>query len=364
MKKLVVQGMVVVTIALSAVLVAQQAQQAKPAAPAAPASMPLGTPGPNIPAGKAPEQGYVPDGWYPHEGGLLKYRVAIRFGLEPVQTPSWYGGGRMSDVANDAQGNVYVIQRGEAADPVCVLDPTGKFLRGWGKGMFGSGHGIRVDREGNVWTVDTVTQQILKFTSDGKLLQSWGQLKVAGTDKANTFNRPTNVGWDSQGNTYISDGYGNSRVVKLDKSGKYLMEWGTPGDGPSQFRLPHVVAVDSKDRIYISDRENNRIQIFDTNGKLIKIWTHVGSVQSIFITPKDEIWLNTHRNNTENIVFDTLEGRLMKLDLESGKILASAECPGHGMSVSPNGDIFVASLTGNVFRWYPYEAKWPQKPAK
>ena len=97
---------------------------------------------------------------------------------------------------------------------------------------------------------------------DGKLLQTLGTKGVAGSD-AKTFNRPTDIAWDSKGNLYVSDGYSNTRVVKFDKSGNYVTAWGTPGSGPGQFRVPHSIGVDSKDRVYVSDRENNRIQIFD-----------------------------------------------------------------------------------------------------
>ena len=97
------------------------------------------------------------------------------------------------------------------------------------------------------------------------------------------------------------------------------MTWGTPGSGPGQFQTVHSIGFDSKDRAYVSDRENNRIQIFDTSGKLIKIWNHLGSTQGIWISPKDEMYILTHRNNVENITADTLAGRLMKIDLESGK---------------------------------------------
>ncbi len=325
----------------------------------APQALPSGQPGPHQPAGKAPEQGYVPDGWAPHEGALLKYRVEIRFGEEPDTMPDGFKFGRASAVTTDAQGNVYAFQRGLKADPIVVFDSTGKYLRSWGKGLFGNPHGIRVDRAGNVWVTDNSDHQVFKFSNDGKLLQTWGRKGVAGTDDK-TFNRPTDIAWDSQDNVYISDGYGNSRVVKLDKTGKYVMAWGTPGDGPGQFRIPHSVAIDSKDQVYVSDRENNRIQIFDVNGKLLKIWTHLGCTQGIFITPRDEMWVITHRNNSENITYDTLAGRLMKIDLVTGRILGSMESPGHELTVAADGAVYVASLTGNIFKWSP-DPRWPQR---
>jgi DNA-binding beta-propeller fold protein YncE len=310
---------------------------------------------------KAPDQGWVGEGWYPHEGGVLKYKVQIRFGVERQagvaedqwkQMPQGWMFGRVSAVANDAQSNVYVLHRNTTIDPVVVFDANGNFLRSWGKDVVGDPHGIRVDRENNVWVVDRAGQ-ILKYTTEGKLLMTIGIKGQKGTDEK-TFNLPTDVAWDSQGNTYIADGYGNSRVVKFDKNGKFLMTWGTPGSGPGQFQTVHSIGFDSKDRAYVSDRENNRIQIFDTNGKLIKTWNHLGSTQGIWISPKDEMYILTHRNNVENITADTLAGRLMKIDLESGKVLGSMESPGHSVNGSPNGDIFVGSLTGNVLRWMPH----------
>ena len=117
--------------------------------------------------------------------------------------------------------------------------------------------------------------------------------------------------------------------------------------------LPHSVAVDSNGMVYVSDRENNRIQIFDANGKFQRQWTHLGATQNIFITPKDEMWIITHRDNIENITYDTLAGRIMRIDLATGKILGAMESPGHWLNVSSTGEIFIGSLTGNVFRWYP-----------
>ena len=329
-----------------------------PSQPRAP--LPLGVPGPNTPTGKAPEQGYVPDGWYPHAGSLLKYSVQIRFGEEPETMPPGMKFGRVSGVTTDTEGNVYVFKRDPATDPLVVFDSQGTYLRSWGKGMFGRPHGLRVDRESNVWATDDAGHQVFKFTREGKLLLTLGAKGVAGSD-AKTFNRPTDLAWDSRGNLYVADGYVNTRVVKFDKTGTYLAVWGTAGDQPGQFRVPHSIAVDSKDRVYVSDRENNRIQIFDSDGDLIKIWGHLGCTQSLFITPKDEMWILTHRNNSENLTYDTLAGQLMKIDLESGTILGALESPGHMMTVANTGDIYVASLTGNVFKWQPADKWWPAR---
>lgn len=298
-------------------------------------------------------------GWNSHEGGLLKYRVNIRFGEEPDTMPEGWKFGRVSAVATDSSGQVYAFQRGPKADPVVVFDPKGKYLRSWGKGMFGNPHGLRVDRADNVWVTDNGDHQVMKFTREGKLLLTLGIKGKAGTDE-HTFNRPTDIAFTPNGDFYVSDGYGNSRVVKFSKEGKYLLTWGKRGTGPGEFNIPHSVAVDAKGTVYVSDRENNRIQIFDGNGKFLRQWRHLGATQNIFITPRDDLWIITHRDNIENITYDTLAGRIMHIDIASGKILGSMESPGHWIHRSAAGEIFIGSLTGNIFRWYP---GWLDKPA-
>lgn len=293
-------------------------------------------------------------GIHPHEGGLLRYKVQIRFGEEPEETmPANWRFGRVSAVATSPDaGEVYVFQRGKHADPVVVFDAKGKYLRSWGKGLFGNPHAIRTDRDGNVWITDNGNHQVMKFTPKGELLLSLGVRGQAGAD-AKTFNRPTDIAWAPNGDFYVSDGYGNSRVVKFAKNGKYLTAWGRRGTGPGEFNLPHSVAVDAKGQVYVADRENNRIQIFDSDGKYLREWKHTGSTQNIFITPAGELWLMTYRDAVEIRTYDTLSGRLMKVDAGTGKILGSIETPGHWIDVARSGDIFVGSLTGNVFRFTP-----------
>lgn len=291
-------------------------------------------------------------GWYPHEGGLLKYRVQIRFGLEPETMPSGWSFGRVSAVATDASGRVYVFQRGKQADPIVVFDPQGKFLRSWGRGMFGNPHGMRIDRDQNVWVTDNGDHQVMKFTREGRLLLTLGIKGKAGTDDK-TFNRPTDIAFGPSGDVFVSDGYGNSRVVKFSKDGKYLMAWGKRGTGPGQFHIPHSIGIDSHGTVYVSDRENNRIQRFDLEGKYLGEWTHLGATQSLFITPDDDMWIITHRNNVENVTYDTLAGRIMHIDLKTGRILGAMESPGHWIDVSRTGVLSIGSLTGNVFRWTP-----------
>lgn len=292
-------------------------------------------------------------GWYPHEGGLMKYRVQIRFGEEPDTMPAGWKFGRVSAVAVARNGEVFVFQRGPHAEPVTVFDAKGKFLRGFGKGQFGNPHGMRLDRDGNLWVTDNGDHQVMKFTPQGERLLTLGIKGKPGTDDK-TFNRPTDIAFSPAGDfVYVSDGYGNSRVVKFTREGKYVSAWGKRGAGPGEFNTPHSIQVDAKGQVYVSDRENNRIQIFDANGKFLKQWTHLGATQGSFITPNGEYWIITHRDNIENLTYDTLAGRIMRIDLETGKILGAMESPGHWITLTPAHEIFVASLTGNVFRWYP-----------
>jgi DNA-binding beta-propeller fold protein YncE len=309
----------------------------------------------------SPETLPAQTGWHPHEGGLLRYRVNIRFGEEPDTMPAGWKFGRVSAVATSPDGQeVYVFQRGPKADPLVVFDAKGVYLRSWGRGEFGNPHGLRVDRDGFVWVTDNGDHQVIKYTPRGERLLTLGIKGRAGTDER-TFDRPADIAFAPGGEIYVADGYGNSRVVKFAADGRYLTAWGTRGSGPVEFNTVHSIAVDAAGTVYVSDRENNRIQIFDPNGKLLRIWTHLGATQNMYITPPwtvgpappDELWIITHRNNIENLTYDTLAGRIMKIDRATGRILGSMESPGHWIHASPTGELFVGSLTGNTFRFYP-----------
>jgi DNA-binding beta-propeller fold protein YncE len=315
-------------------------------------------------------------GWSPRESVLLKYRVNLRFGEELVSPPparnqkadlrfdgdddtmppGWKFG-RVSAVAVNAQREVFVFHRGHRADPMIIFDANGRYLRSWGKGMFTSPHGLRIDPAGNVWTTDVGSHQVMKFTQKGELLLTLGKKGQTGATH-DTFNKPTDIAFARNGDFYVSDGYGNTRIVKFSKDGRYLFEWGKPGRGPGEFNTPHSVQLDSKGTVYVSDRENNRIQMFTPEGKFLRMWTHLGSTQNIFITPNDELWMITHRENVEAGALNTLGGRIFRVDIATGKILGSIESPGHWIHVTPDRLIFIGSLTGNVLRWYP---GWPNQ---
>jgi DNA-binding beta-propeller fold protein YncE len=183
--------------------------------------------------------------------------------------------GPCSGVDIDSRGNVYVIQR--KAPPILCFDSSGKFLRSWGTTLVGrdsdmvGAHGIRVDKDDFVWITDRARHLVRKFDPSGQLLLTLGTEGSPGTGE-NQFNRPADVAFGPTGEVYVADGYGNSRVMKFDRNGRFAKTWGDKGTGPVQFDLPHTIAVGPDGRVYVGDRYNSRIQIYDSEGKLQEIW--------------------------------------------------------------------------------------------
>jgi DNA-binding beta-propeller fold protein YncE len=184
--------------------------------------------------------------------------------------------GPCSGVDIDSRGNVYVIQR--QSPPVLCFDSAGKFLRSWGTGLISreadmtGAHGIRVDHDDFVWTVDRGRHLVRKFDQAGHLQLTLGTDGFAGTGR-NQFNRPADVAFGEEGEVYVADGYGNSRVMKFDPQGKFVKTWGEKGTAAGQFDLPHSIAVGPDGRVYVCDRYNWRIQIFDSEGNLQETWS-------------------------------------------------------------------------------------------
>ena len=177
--------------------------------------------------------------------------------------------GAGSGVAVNSHGDIYLFHRGK--QPIIQVKRNGTFVRAWGDGVIDTAHGLRIDDADNVWVTDIGNHQVLKFSAEGKLLLTLGKAGQAGlgTDE---FDKPTDVAFGARGEIYVSDGYGNSRVMKFTPNGGYLTSWGEPGDGPSQFDTPHTIVVDRRGRVVVGDRENDRVQVFDGNGKLIETW--------------------------------------------------------------------------------------------
>ena len=210
-----------------------------------------------------------------------------------VVDPSWpqkppeYRWGNVPGIAVDKSDNVYVFTRSKP--PVQVYDPSGKLLRAWGEKTIHTAHHIRIDAEGNVWIADIGYHVVSKFTPEGKLLLMIGVKGKAGRDDKH-LNKPTDMAIAPSGDVFVSDGYGNARVVQFDREGRYVQTWGELGSRPGQFSIPHAIAIDSKGRLYVADRNNVRIQVFDQKGKLLANWTDLMVPWGLWVTPNDEIW--------------------------------------------------------------------------
>lgn len=241
-------------------------------------------------------------------------------------------------VAVDAREHVFAFHRGPHS--IIEFDKEGNFVRSWGDGVFVRPHGLKFDGNGNLWAADDLGHIVVKMDAQGRVRMVLGRKNTKG-ETNDTFNRPTDIAFAPNGDFYVSDGYGNSRVVKFTREGKFVTAWGKKGTGEGEFNLPHSVAVDKQGRVYVGDRENYRMQVFDANGKFIAQWKHVGSPWGITITPDDSIFMCDGHNN-----------RILKLNLK-GEVLGVLSGPGklpgqldysHHIAVGPSRSIYVAEI--------------------
>ena len=178
--------------------------------------------------------------------------------------------GMVSSVAADQLDRVYAFIRVADQPSMLILDRNGKYLNSWGTGIITDAHGLSFNAEGDIYLTDRNPHQVMKFSAWGQRMITLGTRDVAG--EQTPFNRPSDVMEGPSGCFYVSDGYGNSCVHKYTNDGLILDSWGSPGNGEGQFNLPHGIWVDEHEHVYVCDRENNRIQIFDGDGNLLDIW--------------------------------------------------------------------------------------------
>jgi DNA-binding beta-propeller fold protein YncE len=223
--------------------------------------------------------------------------------------------------------------------PIMVFDRNGKFLRAWGQGLFKTTHFLRVDRSGNVWVTDRGDMQAFKFNSKGKLLMTLGKKGVTGDNTSqDTFNGMADVAVAKSGDIFIADGEGpNTRVAKFSKGGTFTQWWGGKGTDPGQFNVPHSIAIDSQGRVYVADRSNNRIQIFDQAGKFINQWTNFGTPWGLFI-----------KGNLIYVVDGTANNCLLIADIKDGKVLDKIEGLSNATAVTVDSKdaIYVGEVNG------------------
>jgi len=273
--------------------------------------------------------------------------------------------GQVSGVAVDSSGNVFVFQRadkvweGEAltletisAATVLILDSqTGSVINKWGADMFVMPHGLTIDADDNLWLTDVGLHQVFKFDRAGNLLMTLGERGVAGNDETH-FNMPTDVAVAKDGSFFVSDGYGNSRIVKFSSEGKYLMSWGDKGNGSGQFDIPHSIAIDSKGILYVADRGNARLQLFNENGQFIAEWkaSYLGRPWAVRISHTGNIYVVDGGDQSQ---FWPDRARILKLDLE-GNLLAAfgsfGNAPGqfiwpHAIAVGLDEALYVGEVS-------------------
>jgi DNA-binding beta-propeller fold protein YncE len=306
----------------------------------------------------------------PHAGAdepvLSDYKAVAEWPIEAMGDKGYPAGPwnywQVPSVTVEADGNILVMHRGDF--PILEYEPNGKFIGPWGHIRFSEGkvmegamfappagmsryqalygpagcsncgaHSIRTDPQGNIWVIDATSDVIYKCSPRGQILMTLGEKGKPG-DGPNNFYLPTDVGFAANGDFYVSDGYGNARVVKYSPDGKYLLQFGKRGNGPGEFQLPHNVVVDARGKVYVTDRQNQRVEVFDADGKYLTEWDHTGGVSSLVIANDQKIWLGgTERD---------LDGNMI------GKLLGEGPTSSHGAAVANHGDVYLGLLSGKV----------------
>jgi DNA-binding beta-propeller fold protein YncE len=278
-----------------------------------------------------------------------------------LKLPSGMNFGEVSGVAVNSKRHVFVFTRSNSAGgpayapsaaQLLEFGPKGEFLREIGKGLYAwsFAHTVRTDKDDNIWAVDKGSDMIIKFNQAGRVAMTFGRRRESADEDTKPwehvdpprpaadglFRQPTDVAWDSEGNIYITDGYINSRVAKYDKNGDWVKSWGDKGTAPGQFRLPHAIAIDRNDNIYVGDRTNRRIQVFDTDGKFLRMFTidvppppgtrpvngntPTGAALAAVVGAPNSICITPPPSQVMFVGESTFPGRLFKVSLD-GKVL-------------------------------------------
>jgi sugar lactone lactonase YvrE len=274
-----------------------------------------------------------------------------------VSLPDGTTMGATAAVAFDARGHLYVLTRG--AQAFFEFDEGGAFVRAFGDKMFTRAHGLRIDSDGNLWATDVGAHVVVKLSPAGQVLLTLGTRGEAGdwneAAGSRKLNQPNDVAFAPNGDVFIVQGHtpgpkGDARVLKFSKDGHFLKAWGGKGSGPGQFDVAHGAAVDAKGLLWVMDRENQRIQVFDGEGTFVREMKYKGLPCSVAFT-RDAVYM-----------VNGFAGQLLKLD-SNGKVLAATGKPGtalgefgeaHFLAISPKGDLYVAdSVNGALVRFVP-----------
>jgi len=284
----------------------------------------------------------------PQQAPVLDYAAVADAIVLPSDVPK----GAYAAVAFDARGHLYALNRGPK--PLMEFDANGAFIRAFGDGLFVRSHGLRIDREGNLWATDVGGHVVMKLNSQGQVLLTLGTKGQAGRwDEAagvRLLNQPNDVAIAANGDVFVAEGHtpgamGDPRVLKFDKKGKFLTSWGGKGQEPGKFEVAHGIAIDAKGLLWVADRENQRIQVFDQDGTFVRQMKYAGLPCS-FAIGRDAVFM-----------VNGFAGQVLKLDLD-GEVMAATGKPGAGLgefgeahfiAVSPKGELFVAdSVNGTM----------------
>jgi peptidylamidoglycolate lyase len=290
--------------------------------------------------------------------------------------PKGYKIGQPTGIGIDKEDHLFVFHRAGrlwsnpfpettiSQNTVLELDnKSGKIINSWGANYFIMPHGLMVDKQGNIWLTDVALHQVFKFSHDGKLLMKLGVANVPGNDSSH-FNLPTDVAMADDGTFYVSDGYGNSRVVKFSSTGKYIKAWGTYGKKPGQFIIPHGIAIDKNNIIYVADRQNNRVQSFDTSGNFLKELKNDVEVQqlpSIAIDKADRLFAVDYdptkkMDSTANgsTFFEFSPSQNVKNHFGATGSAKRTTSWFHDIAIDSKGNIYVGDITGmKVLKFKP-----------
>jgi DNA-binding beta-propeller fold protein YncE len=260
-----------------------------------------------------------------------------------VDIPSQVKLDAVSAVEIDSKGREYVLHRGEP--PLLQFDKNGKYIKGWGGGTFKVAHGLRIDRDDNIWTTDNALHVVRKFSPNGKLLLTLGEEGKGGNDETH-FRSPDDLVFNAAGEIYVADA-GNGRIVHLKKDGSFLQQWGTKGTGQSQFAAAHGIAIGRDGRVYVADRGNNRIQVFAPDGKFVAEWKGFGNPFGVLVVG-DELLVSDGDANT-----------ISHLSLTDGKLVKQWGSPEllklpHLMALAADRTLYIAEVNGKrIQRFVP-----------
>ena len=256
--------------------------------------------------------------------------------------PGW-ALGAVSGVAIGGDAQLYVIQRGADADPILVFDLRGNLLRSWGRGDFTLPHSLRIDREGNVWAVDAGASKVIEYSSTGTKLLTISLQPVP--DTGSPFRGATDLAFAPNGDILITDGYGNNRVLEYTPGGRKVREWGSAGEGPGQFYLPHAIQIGPGGVVYVADRENGRIALFSPGGRYLRSFDGLGRCYALQMH-EGALWATLGPKGQD----PGAPGWIVKIDPSSGRILGHLFVPdqraGHALDLFRSGTVVETAGSG------------------